>query len=366
MPASASRLVDAEACDATEQQFAASLETKPTQREFVVDELQTYTKAGSKNDGEGSKSSVSWDSDSSDTSSADEKTVETEATDSRKPDLSGSGNSDSWRGELAAKVNHYRASRRPRAPRYPSLQLKFETPDSGATVRALPLTEELVPRDEDRVIEQNAPPVSVPTAKIIEFPVFSAPPPAFVDELAAPVRDRPRIFEVPEVVPPPPALGGILIDPIEESAHEKRQGFELPLIAAPFSRRILAAGIDSALVLSAVAMFGSEFYRISAAQLPWRQAAGVAGALLAIFWAGYEFLHLVYAGATPGLMLMKLRLARFDGSPVPRQLRRWRVLASLLSGLSLGLGYAWCFLDEDQLCWHDRITHTYMAPKTSK
>ena len=26
------------------------------------------------------------------------------------------------------------------------------------------------------------------------------------------------------------------------------------------------------------------------------------------------------------------------------------------------MGYAWLFLDEDSLCWHDRITHTYLAP----
>jgi uncharacterized RDD family membrane protein YckC len=70
----------------------------------------------------------------------------------------------------------------------------------------------------------------------------------------------------------------------------------------------------------------------------------------------------VYTGATPGLKLAKLRLSRFDGSPVSKSLRRWRVLASALSGISLGLGYAWCILDEDQLCWHDRITETYMAP----
>jgi len=44
-------------------------------------------------------------------------------------------------------------------------------------------------------------------------------------------------------------------------------------------------------------------------------------------------------------------------------LRRWRVLASWLSGVSLGMGYAWVLLDEDGLCWHDRITHTYLAPK---
>jgi hypothetical protein len=27
------------------------------------------------------------------------------------------------------------------------------------------------------------------------------------------------------------------------------------------------------------------------------------------------------------------------------------------------MGYIWVFLDEDSLCWHDRITHTYLAPQ---
>jgi hypothetical protein len=44
-------------------------------------------------------------------------------------------------------------------------------------------------------------------------------------------------------------------------------------------------------------------------------------------------------------------------------MRRWRVLASFLSAASVGMGYAWVFLDEDSLCWHDRITHTYLAPR---
>ncbi len=30
------------------------------------------------------------------------------------------------------------------------------------------------------------------------------------------------------------------------------------------------------------------------------------------------------------------------------------------------MGYAWVFLDEDSLCWHDRITHTYLAPSARK
>jgi uncharacterized RDD family membrane protein YckC len=189
-----------------------------------------------------------------------------------------------------------------------------------------------------------------------------APPPSSLDELAEPVFDRPRILDVPEVVPPPPALGGILIEPAEEPAREKRQGFELPLIAAPFSRRIMAGGIDALIVASAFALFAYTFFRITALVPEIRLAAAVGAGLLAIFWAGYQYLMLVHAGTTPGLKLSKLRLSRFDGTHVPCRLRRWRVLASVLSGLSLGLGYAWCFLDEDRLCWHDRITHTYMAP----
>jgi uncharacterized RDD family membrane protein YckC len=96
---------------------------------------------------------------------------------------------------------------------------------------------------------------------------------------------------------------------------------------------------------------------------PPARVAEAAFLLLGAFWSGYQYLLLVYSGTTPGLKLAKLELQRFDGDPVPRNIRRWRVLASVLSGVSLGLGYAWCLLDEDELCWHDRITRTYMAPR---
>jgi uncharacterized RDD family membrane protein YckC len=69
-----------------------------------------------------------------------------------------------------------------------------------------------------------------------------------------------------------------------------------------------------------------------------------------------------FCGTTLGLRLARLKIAKFDGAAVPRKLRRWRVFASLLSCLSLGLGYTWCLFDEDQLTWHDRITRTHLAP----
>src|SRR6202158_4906793 len=79
-----------------------------------------------------------------------------------------------------------------------------------------------------------------------------------------------------------------------------------------------------------------------------------------LLWAVYEFLFVVYTGSTPGLRAARLRLAAFDGSPLDRRARRWRVLASFLSACSAGLGYIWCFLDQDGLCWHDRITRTHV------
>ena len=34
-----------------------------------------------------------------------------------------------------------------------------------------------------------------------------------------------------------------------------------------------------------------------------------------------------------------------------------------LSCLALGIGLVWAFIDEDQICWHDRITHTYLSAR---
>ena len=200
------------------------------------------------------------------------------------------------------------------------------------------------------------------TAKVIEFASYN-PAPRAPDELAEPVLDRPRIIEAPELAPPPPALGGMLIEPVEEPANERRPGFEIPLQAAPMSRRLAAAAIDAALVMSAFAAFAYVFFRINAVLPPLGKIAGTGALLIGLMWSAYQYLLLVYSGTTPGLKLARLELHRFDGSPVPLRIRRWRVLTSVLSGLSLGLGYAWCLLDEDQLCWHDRITRTYMAPR---
>lgn len=270
-----------------------------------------------------------------------------------------------WRQEITSRLNSYRGRKRLRAPRYPSLQLKFDPPTSScsSTYKASALPELLELREEAPNPAPRpilSPPPADTTAKIIEFP-RSAAVPKPLEELAEPVLDRPRILEAPEPTPPPPALGGIMIEPAPEPIRDRRPGFEIPLQGAPMNRRLAAGSIDAAIVLSVFSGLGYGFSRVTA--LPALGQAVLASVLcIWLSWSLYQYLMLVYTGSTPGLKLTKLRLRRFDDSPVPRRLRRWRVLASILSGASLGLGYAWCLLDEDQLCWHDRITHTYMAP----
>jgi uncharacterized RDD family membrane protein YckC len=371
----APQLIDPEAYDASEQQFAASLEKSSTvsQTHFILDQETEPIGISQQN--------CSHDQ-GGETAETDVLAVARESCAEERPIATDPPPrvDDSWRDEVAEKVNHYRARRRQRAVHYPSLQLTFESqelrpasPSRNSSQSSSPASNRLAVASQQQpeaiihgADEIAVNPIPSEGAKIIEFPRASVLPPMTIDELAEPVLLEPRILEVPSPAPPPPALGGILIESDEEPASERRPGFELPLQAAKLSRRIVAGIIDALLVVAAFALFAYGFFRITSVLPSWRLAVPVSLVILAAFWTGYQYLLLVHAGSTPGLRLAKLKLSRFDGSPVPKRLRRWRVLASALSGLSLGLGYAWCFLDEDELCWHDRITHTYMAPMPSK
>ena len=365
-PPRGARLVDPEAYDASEQAFAISLDERSSSPKFVADDVQDF-----------STMPTSVNKLTSVSSSAHElvdpvtpnQSAQSEPV--KPPDL------DSWRNEVADRVNNYRARRRSRAPRYPSLQLKFDppepawndhppTPPAAHNRLAIAIQDDSAVHQEKVQIQPATEPdtLDIPEAggRILEFPRFAPPPPVF-DGLAEPVAVQPRILEVPELLPPPPALGGIMMDPVEEPAKERRPGFELPLQAAPMSRRVLAGSIDAVMVASAFVLFAYIFFRVTAIAPPLQLAATTSIILTAVFWTAYQYLLLVHTGTTPGLRLARLQLSRFDGTAVPKKTRRWRVLAAVLSGLSLALGYAWCFLDEDRLCWHDRITRTYMAPR---
>src|SRR5256885_3470766 len=147
-----------------------------------------------------------------------------------------------------------------------------------------------------------------------------------------------------------------------ERRQQRPHGISFRLRPAPWARLGAATATDAVLVLIAFAVFATVFFKTTAIVPQTQLTMTTSALLLGLFWSAYQFLMLIYTGSTPGMKLAKLQLSRFDGTAVPRSLRRWRAVASVLSGVSLGLGYAWCFLDEDALCWHDRITRTYLAP----
>lgn len=358
------RYFDPEEVDMSEQQFAASLDATPAKPQFEIEEAVSELPV------QGPPQALEP---APDVAGAEDLAQNPEAAILRQgSEDAGHSSEPDWRSLVSAKVSSYKA-RKPHKERYPSLKLPFDSPVpkfSRAVQAFAPVDapKEIIDQPVESVPQTvffAPPPAPEPpriimeaTARVIEFPR----PMSREDELADPVIDRPRIVEAPELLPPPPAMGGILIEEEQEPVRERRPGFEVPLQPASLNRRTAAGFFDAMLVLSAVALFGYVFTRINGAVPPFRSALEIAAILTGIFWAAYQYAFLVYCGRTPGLWAAKLHLARFDGQPASRRLRRGRVLASVMSLAALGLGYAWTFLDEDQLSWHDRITRTHLAP----
>jgi len=358
--------------DSSEQYFSASLEAAGERPRFVLDDPEKPALAEPR--AELASEAAASRCDLTKDQAAD--FLQEKPSDTVEPERSDGSPERDWREQVSAKVSRYR-SRKPRVERYPSLSLSLSLP---LQFEVTPLRDETPQRatvdasssevnswlENPEVHAPREIPVTMEaTARVLEFPRLAAPQ-FRGEELADPMIGRPRIVEAPELLPPPPALGGILIEPVAAVDNDRIPGLDVPLQSSAFSRRLLAGTVDVAVVGIALAAFAYIFFRINGTVPPWRIAAESAAAVLAVLWPAYQYAFLVFSKTTPGLWLAKLEVTRFDGAPASRNLRRWRVLASLLSCTSLGLGYAWCFLDEDRLSWHDRITRTHLgaAPRT--
>ncbi len=266
-------------------------------------------------------------------------------------DASDPANDAIWRDEVSSRVDAYRARRgRPRRAEA-SLSLDFEQEPAAATALE-------VPRPQLHVVE---------APKVIEFPRPAEPPPPlpYVEELAEPIIEKPRILEAsPEE--PPPLFGGISLAPLtleepgEDSIHPVYEEELPPLDVAPRSLRVVAGMTDLAVVVLATAVFALIFFQMTEATPQGKMAKLMALVVPALLWVVYHYVFLVHAASTPGMQLAGLHLSTFDGEPVPASTRRWRALALVMSCASAGLGFAWAAMDEDALCWHDRVTGTYL------
>jgi uncharacterized RDD family membrane protein YckC len=172
--------------------------------------------------------------------------------------------------------------------------------------------------------------------------------------------DSPPIVYRAVKAPPAEQLELPNFDDIQLEATHQQVMPELELGPQPaaLGQRMMAGLVDSAIVLAAAAAFNLTFTQLAEenphSRMAWLCAVAVGGVL----WTLYQYTFLVHGHGTPGMHLAQLELAKFDGKPVSAFDRRCRAVASALSGFSLGLGFLWALVDEDQLGWHDRMTRT--------
>ncbi|MHB1865752.1 MAG: RDD family protein, partial [Candidatus Saccharimonadales bacterium] len=135
----------------------------------------------------------------------------------------------------------------------------------------------------------------------------------------------------------------------------------VPFMVDPASidRRVMAFAVDFAAVTAGFLGFLVVFVA-STPHLPTGlTAAALAGVVYTALWVLYQMLFFSLSGATAGMLYAHIALCTFDDQNPTRSALQRRLAAWWVSLLPLGIGFLWCFVDEDNLCWHDRITRTY-------
>ncbi len=151
----------------------------------------------------------------------------------------------------------------------------------------------------------------------------------------------------------------------EPAARSRKQessvaeGISFLIEPASIDRRLMAFAVDFAAVTAGFLGFLVVFVA-STPHLPTGLTAiALAGVVYAALWLLYQMLFFSFGGATAGMLYARIALCTFDDQNPTRSALRRRLGAWWLSCLPLGLGFLWCFVDEDNLSWHDRMTGTY-------
>ena len=253
--------------------------------------------------------------------------------------------------------------------------LEFQTVTYGD---AAPVAQRLADAESATLFEAaRVPPGAAPVAapalpsqgNLIVFPRPLLEPPLVPqpsrDELAEPVNSRPRILEVPEDIMP--AMQGSLFPEIRLDADEpevsasREPEIEVPLQVVPVSARLMAGLTDGIVVMAAGALFGAIASR-ALPEVPHTKPFWMALSVVTVLlWAVYQHLFLLYGGRTVGMHMRGIHLSTFDGRVPGWAERRRRARFLCLSLASVTLGFLWAWVDEDRLCWHDRLSRTFLT-----
>ncbi len=133
-------------------------------------------------------------------------------------------------------------------------------------------------------------------------------------------------------------------------------------VAIP-AHRAMAVAYDMAMIAIGVGLLVTIYYfggvQFGLARLDLSTYAVVTTCVTLL----YKVLWALSGGDSPGMAAVQLRLINFDGNRPNREERLLRVLVSIVSFASLGVGLLWCLFDEEKLTWHDHITKTFSSPR---
>ncbi len=135
-------------------------------------------------------------------------------------------------------------------------------------------------------------------------------------------------------------------------SQPKYAGFLVRLVAAILDG-ILLLVVDGVVDFPITMMFGQ-----GNAQVAWL----ITFIVNFVINYGYAIAFLVSRGATPGKMLLGIKVVTVSGEPLTAGRAALReILGKWLSALVIGLGYLWVIWDAKKQAWHDKIANTYVV-----
>lgn len=78
---------------------------------------------------------------------------------------------------------------------------------------------------------------------------------------------------------------------------------------------------------------------------------------LLVYFAGFW----MWKAATPGSMLLGMKVVSVDGKPLSIKQVVLRLVGYAVSSIALGIGFIWIAFDEQKQGWADKIAKTYVV-----
>jgi len=164
------------------------------------------------------------------------------------------------------------------------------------------------------------------------------------------IPEKIKVFRVLREVP-------VGAQPPEQAPEAIPAAPAAPAAAAPSAPA--AKGVPAGIFPRAVSLFIDVFLFAVIYHLRFRDhISGLPFAIL--FWAVYQTVFIKRKGATPGMLIMKLRLIDLSTGLAPRK-AFWRGVLGVLSALPFGLGYVWAVWEKDHRTWQDLLTDTQVV-----